>query len=73
MRIGAARTIAAEWVVRHAQGDAAFRGAFFSGSTISLPPETELPPSIFASSSTVLSACLPPIASGLRRFLGGCI
>jgi len=44
LRIGAARTIAAEWVGRHARGDAAFQGAFFSGSTISLPPEAELPP-----------------------------
>jgi hypothetical protein len=44
MRIGAARTIAAEWVGRHARGDAAFHGAFFSGSTISLPPEAELLP-----------------------------
>jgi hypothetical protein len=43
MRVGTARTIAAEWVARHARGDAAFRGAFFSGSTLSLPSEAELP------------------------------
>jgi hypothetical protein len=42
MRVGFARTAAAEWVMQHASREAGFRGAYFSGSTIGLPDDAEL-------------------------------
>ncbi len=43
MKVGSARTAAAEWVMQHASREAGFRGAYFSGSTIRLPDDAELP------------------------------
>jgi hypothetical protein len=42
MRVGLARTAAAEWVKQHASREAGFCGAYFSGSTIGLPEDTEM-------------------------------
>ncbi len=42
MRVGSARTAAAEWVMQHASREAGFGGAYFSGSTIGLPDDAEL-------------------------------
>ena len=43
MRVGYARAAAADWVSRHARDQPGFRGAYLSGSTISLPDDAELP------------------------------
>lgn len=43
MRVGFARAAAARWVMRHACREDGFRGAYFSGSTIGLPDDAELP------------------------------
>ncbi|MDT0344229.1 hypothetical protein [Streptomyces litchfieldiae] len=43
MRADTARAAAADWVRRHAGGDDSFRGAYFSGSTVGLPPGAEVP------------------------------
>jgi hypothetical protein len=68
MRLGEARTIAAESVARHARGDAAFWGAFFSGSTISLPPESELPPTSDVDVVVLTSANETPPKPGKFRY-----
>src|SRR6266516_919298 len=43
MRVGAAREAAVEWVMQHARRQDGFRGAYFSGSTVGLPAEAEVP------------------------------
>jgi hypothetical protein len=43
MRVGDARAAAADWVFRYAQDQPGFRGAYLSGSTISLSDDAELP------------------------------
>ncbi|MGH3826486.1 MAG: hypothetical protein ACRDQX_04830 [Pseudonocardiaceae bacterium] len=43
MRVGSARAVAARWVLRHACQEDGFRGAYFSGSTVGLPDDAELP------------------------------
>ena len=43
MTVGLAREAAIDWVGRHASRREGFRGAYFSGSTVGLPSEAELP------------------------------
>ncbi len=43
MKVGAAREAAVDWVMRHGRRQDGFRGAYFSGSTVGLPAEAELP------------------------------
>jgi len=43
MRVGDAREAAVDWVMRHARREDGFRGAYFSGSTVGLPTDAELP------------------------------
>lgn len=43
MKIGTARTAAAEWVERYAGREEGFMGAYFSGSTVGKPDDAELP------------------------------
>lgn len=44
MRVGTAREIALDWVMRYASSEDWFKGAHFSGSTVDLPDDAELPP-----------------------------
>ena len=43
MRVGSARAAASDWVRTFAAGRAEFRGAYFSGSTVALSDDAELP------------------------------
>ncbi|HYW22615.1 MAG TPA: hypothetical protein VE953_00535 [Terriglobales bacterium] len=43
MKVSAARAAAADWVRRHAAREPGFVGAYFSGSTVYLPLDAELP------------------------------
>jgi hypothetical protein len=43
VRVGSARAAAAAWVRRYARPEPEFRGAYFSGSTVGLPDDAELP------------------------------
>ncbi|MDR7073483.1 hypothetical protein [Fictibacillus barbaricus] len=43
MRIETARSAAAEWVMKFASDESWFRGAYFSGSTVSMPDDAVLP------------------------------
>ncbi|MGC5022318.1 hypothetical protein [Micromonospora sp. DT47] len=45
MRVDAARAVAVDWVRQHARRDPGVRGAFFSGSTVSLSDDAVLPAS----------------------------
>ncbi|HEX7065984.1 MAG TPA: hypothetical protein VF199_13020 [Bacillales bacterium] len=45
MKAGSARNAAIEWAMKNISKEAGFRGAYFSGSTIGLPDDVELPPS----------------------------
>ncbi|WNB92353.1 hypothetical protein [Bacillus sp. NEB1478] len=43
MKIKTARAAASDWVMQFASDEAWFRGAYFSGSTVSMPSNAELP------------------------------
>ncbi|MER5184155.1 hypothetical protein ABT009_38475 [Streptomyces sp. NPDC002896] len=45
MKLGSARSAAVQWVGEYAESDAGYRGAYFSGSTVGLPDDAELPSS----------------------------
>ncbi|NRF95353.1 hypothetical protein HQN89_31240 [Paenibacillus frigoriresistens] len=44
MRVGSARIAAADWVMQNASRDVGFQGAYFSGSSIGLPDDSEMSP-----------------------------
>lgn len=45
MKIGYARSMAAEWVLQHGSKDVDFLGAYYSGSTVGMPDDAALPES----------------------------
>jgi hypothetical protein len=64
MRVGAARTAAAEWVMQHASREDGFRGAYFSGSTIGLPEDAELSAASDIDVVIVTAQAEPPLKLG---------
>ena len=44
MRVNEARAAAADWIREHGGRTPGFRGAYFSGSTVDLPADAEVPP-----------------------------
>jgi hypothetical protein len=70
MKVGLARSAAVQWVAEHAQSDAGFRGAYFSGSTVGLPDDAELPPSSDIDIFVVTAADAPPAKPGKLRYQG---
>lgn len=70
MRVGTARSAAAQWVAEHAGTDPGFRGAYFSGSTVGLPDDAELPPSSDVDIVVVRAEDGPPAKPGKLRFRG---
>ena len=70
MKIGTARSAAVDWVTQYAQPDIGFRGAYFSGSTVGLPDDTELPPSSDVDIVVVTAQDDPPAKPGKLRFRG---
>lgn len=73
MRVEAARAAAAEWVVRHASREAGFRGAYFSGSTIGLPGDGELPEASDVDVVVVTALSEPPLKPGKFRCFGALV
>jgi hypothetical protein len=67
VKVGPARSAAGQWVAQHAQSDADYRGAYFSGSTVGLPDDAELPPSSDVDISVVTAADSPPAKPGKLR------
>lgn len=70
MKVGLARSAAIQWVAQHAQSDAGFRGAYFSGSTVGLPDDAELSPSSDIDIFVVTAQEDPPAKPGKLRFQG---
>ncbi|WP_260463681.1 hypothetical protein [Streptomyces sp. TRM72054] len=68
MKVGLARSAAIQWVAQHAQPDAGFRGAYFSGSTVGLPDDAELSPSSDIDIFVVTAQEDPPAKPGKLRF-----
>ena len=73
MKIGSARAAAADWVARHAEPEAAFRGAYFSGSTVGLPDDAELAPSSDVDVVVVTAEDDPPPKPGKLRHHGALV
>ena len=70
VKVGPARSAAIQWVAEHAQPDAGFRGAYFSGSTVGLPDDAELPPSCDVDIFVVTAHDDPPAKPGKLRYQG---
>ncbi|PZE21105.1 hypothetical protein [Paenibacillus xerothermodurans] len=68
--VGAARAAAAEWVMQNASKDAAFRGAYFSGSTVGLSSDAELPPASDIDVVVVTAEAEPPLKLGKFIYRG---
>jgi hypothetical protein len=60
MSVGAAREAAVDWVLRHASRQDGFRGAYFSGPTVGVPPKAELPTGSDVDVVVVTAAAEPP-------------
>lgn len=70
MKVGKARTAAAEWVRQHAARENWFRGAYFSGSTVGLPDEAELPAASDIDIVVVTAEAEPPLKPGKLIYEG---
>jgi hypothetical protein len=70
MKVGNARTAVAKWVMEHASREAGFRGAYFSGSTIRLTDDAELPGSSDVDVVIVTEQTEPPLKLGKFVYLG---
>nr|WP_329321558.1 hypothetical protein [Streptomyces sp. NBC_01262] len=65
-----ARSAAVQWVAQHAQTDAGYRGAYFSGSTVGLSDDAELPASSDVDVFVVTTHDDPPAKTGKLRYQG---
>ncbi|KAK1181605.1 hypothetical protein B7755_027760 [Streptomyces sp. NBS 14/10] len=70
MKVGSARAAAARWVDRYARPEPGFRGAYFSGSTVGLPDDAELPPTSDVDVVVVTAEDDPPAKPGKLRHDG---
>ncbi len=68
MQVAAARAAAAEWVRANVAEEPAFRGAFFSGSTTTMPPDAVLPVGSDVDVMVVLDGPLPSVKLGKFRY-----
>ena len=69
MRVGPARVAAARWVMRHACREAGFQGAYFSGSTVGLPDDAELPAASDVDVVVITPAARPIAIDGSRELI----
>ncbi|MGW3247609.1 hypothetical protein [Streptomyces sp. NPDC001070] len=70
MKVGLARAMAGQWVAEYARSHAGYRGAYFSGSTVGLPNDAELPASSDVDICVVTAADSPPAKPGKLRHQG---
>ncbi|MCM3718341.1 hypothetical protein [Fictibacillus phosphorivorans] len=70
MKVGTARAITAEWVMKHLSEEPWFRGAYFSGSTILLNEKEELPAASDLDVVVVMSHDETPLKLGKFRYEG---
>ncbi|GGO43022.1 hypothetical protein GCM10012287_05180 [Streptomyces daqingensis] len=70
MRVGEARAAAADWVARYGRSVPGYRGAYFSGSTVGLPGDAELPATSDVDVVVVTDTPRPPAAPGKFGYRG---
>ncbi|SEN71748.1 hypothetical protein [Lihuaxuella thermophila] len=70
MRVGSARAAAINWVMQYASREDGFRGAFFSGSTIGMPDDAELPAASDIDVVIVTAHAEPPLKLGKFLYHG---
>jgi hypothetical protein len=70
MQVAAAKAIAREWVRAEAARMPGFWGAFYHGSTTSLPADAALPPTSDVDVMVVLAGAAPPPKLGKIRYRG---
>lgn len=68
MKVGFARTAAAQWVTEHAAREADFLGAYFTGSTIGLPNDAPMSLSSDIDLMVVTAQTEPPLKPGKFLF-----
>lgn len=67
MNLARARTVAAQWVRRHAPDLPGYRGAYFSGSTVSMPDDATLPAVSDVDVMVVVAGGAPPKLGKFRH------
>lgn len=70
MKVKSARIAAAEWVKQHASREAGFMGAYFSGSTVNMPDDAELPTASDVDVMIVTDQAEPPLKLGKFVYQG---
>jgi hypothetical protein len=70
MRVGSARAAATDWVLQHASREDGFQGAYFSGSTIGLSDDSELPAASDIDVVIVTAQDEPPLKLGKFIYRG---
>jgi hypothetical protein len=70
MQLKFAREAAADWVERFASRETWFVGAYFSGSTVGMPEEAELPTASDVDLVVVIDVREPPMKPGKMMYLG---
>jgi len=70
LKVGSARQAAIHWVKHHAAGEDWFRGAYFSGSTVGMPDDQELPPASDVDVVVVTAQAEPPMKLGKFIYQG---
>ena len=70
MNVKQAKAAARRWVIEEASALPGFRGAFFHGSTTSLPDAADLPPTSDIDVMVVLADPNPPLKPGKFRYHG---
>ncbi|OXM83430.1 hypothetical protein [Paenibacillus rigui] len=70
MKVGTARSHAADWVRLHSAQESGFVGAYFSGSTVALPEQSELPAASDVDIVIVLDQADPPLKLGKFIYQG---
>jgi len=69
MKVGFARTVAVEWVMQYARQENSFLGAYFSGSTVGMSSDTDLPESSDVDIVVVTVLDEPPLKLGKLFYL----
>jgi len=70
VKVGTAREAAIDWVMRHASQQVWFRGAYFIGSTVGLPEDSELATGSDIDVALVTSEAAPPPKPGKLLHMG---
>src|SRR5256885_1847716 len=64
VKVGVAREAAYRWVTRHGRRETGFAGAYYTGSTVALAGDTELPPTCDVDVVVVVRGSTAPVSLG---------